>query len=198
MNLQRPSWMNFHVTARHWHYAIIIVLCLANLFLGVRLLLAWNRTHAGDAARLERHQAEYKAMMLKTRPLRGLDKKIVAAKDDQEAFYVQRFPAASSAVAAELGALAVKDHVLLSGVRYSPGPLNQGVYEVHMEANLTGDYVPIVRFINGLERDKLFFMINGIALSGQQSGVVSLRMRLMTYMRPEHGAVAGDVDMEQQ
>lgn len=190
MKLERPSWRNVRVTQKHWHFAAIAALCLLNLFLGVRVLLAWNRAHAGDAARLERHEAEYKAMMLKTRPLRGLDKKIVQAKQDQAAFYSQRFPATYSEVATELGALAVKEHVLLTRVQYAQGPLDQGVYQVRMDASLTGDYVPIVRFINGLERDKLFFMINGIALNGQQSGVVSLRMRLTTYLRAQPGATA--------
>ena len=54
-----------------------------------------------------------------------------------------------------------------------------------MEESLSGDYAPVVRFINGLERDKMLFLIEGIALSGQQNGVVSLRMRLATYLRAD-------------
>jgi type IV pilus assembly protein PilO len=57
--------------------------------------------------------------------------------------------------------------------------------EFRMEASLSGDYAPIVRFINGLERDRLFFLIDGVALNGQQSGVVSLRMRMRTYLRAD-------------
>jgi hypothetical protein len=41
-----------------------------------------------------------------------------------------------------------------------------------------------VQFINAVERDKLFFVINGINLTGQQTGQVNLRIRLTTYLRP--------------
>lgn len=190
MKLNQPNWKqvrgrNLRITALHWHYALIAVLCLLNLVLAVKLLYAWKRAQAGDAARLREREAEYRVMQLKTRPLRGLDRKIVRAKSDQTAFYEKRFPATYSAVLTELGALAVKNNVLLGRVQYAQGKLDQGAYEIRMDASLTGDYAPIVRFINGLERDKIFFIIDGIALSGQQSGVVSLRMRLTTYLQVE-------------
>jgi hypothetical protein len=121
-------------------------------------------------------------MQLKTRPLRGLDKKIVQAKSDQQAFYAKRFPENYSAWLTELGKLAVQNNVLLLHGQYTQGKPDQGLSEIRMEESLSGDYAPVVRFINGLERDKMLFLIEGIALSGQQNGVVSLRMRLATYL----------------
>lgn len=186
----RPAWMNFRITARHWHYAALVLLCLLNLALAVRLVYAWKRAQAGDAPRLHEREAEYRAMQLKTRPLRGLGKKIARANSDQTAFYDKRFPATYSMVLTELGALAVKNNVLLGRVQYAQGKLDQGAYEVRMDASLSGDYAPIVRFINGLERDRIFFLIDGIALSGQQNGIVSLRMRLTTYLQADGKAAA--------
>lgn len=190
MNFPRSGWAKVRFTARHWHYALVGVLVLVNLVLGVRLAYAWRRAQAGDAAQLQQREIQYRAMQLKTKPLRGLDKKIVQAKLDQQAFYDKRFPATDSDVLQELGALAIKNNVLLSREQYAYGKLNQGVYETRMDASLSGDYAPIVRFINGLERDKMFFLIDGIALSGQQNGIVSLRMRLTTFLRsPATGAI---------
>lgn len=183
MNVTMPDWKRVRITARHWHYALLAVLGLVNLALAVRLVYAWNRAEAGNAARLAERETEYKAMQLKTKPLRGLDKKIEQAQLDEQAFYDKRFPATYSAVLTKLGALAVKNNVLLGRVQYTQGKPDQGVYQIRMDASLTGDYAPIVRFINGLERDKIFFLIGGIALSGQQNGIVSLRMRLTTYLR---------------
>ena len=183
MKLTAPSWTNTRITARHWHFAAVALLCLVNLVLAVQLLYAWRSAQAGSADRLAQHETEFRTMQLKTRPLRGLDKKIAQARVEQETFYDERFPATYSAVLTELGQLAVKNHVLLSRVQYAQGKPREGVYEVRMDANLTGDYAPIVRFINGLERAKIFFIIDGIALSGQQNGIVSLRMRLTTYLR---------------
>ncbi len=194
MNLTMPNWGKIRITARHWHYAAVALLCLVNLVLAARLVYAWRRASAGDAASLQQHQVAYRTMQLKTKPLRGLDKKIDQAQLDEQAFYEKRFPATYSEVLAELGALAVKNNVLLSREQYAQGKLDRGVYELHMDANLTGDYAPIVRFINGLERDKVFFMIDGIALSGQQGGIVSLRMRLTTFLRASAENGAGSAD----
>ncbi len=183
MNFSRPPWTNIRIAAQHWHYGVLVLLLMLNLTLAVRLVFAWDRASAGNAARIEQRQAEYRAMKLKTTPLRGLDKKIQQAKLDQQAFYEKRFPATDSEVLTELGALAVKNNVLLARGQYAHRKPQQGLVEMDMEASLSGDYAPIVRFINGLERDRLFFLIDGVALNGQQNGVVSLRMRLTTYLR---------------
>jgi type IV pilus assembly protein PilO len=185
MKFTRPGWTNVRITAQHWHYGAIIVLLLLNLTLAVRLIFAWDRAKQGDAANIATSQAQYRAMKLKTAPLRGLDKKIDQAKLDQQAFYGKRFPANDSEVLTELGALAVKNNVLLARGQYAHRKPQQGLVEMDMEASLSGDYAPVVRFINGLERDKLFFLIQGVALNGQQNGVVSLRMRLTTYLRAD-------------
>src|SRR5258705_11465700 len=56
-----------------------------------------------------------------------------------------------------------------------------------MDASLSGDYRPLVLFVNSLERDKMFFLITGVTLTGQQSGTVGLRVRLTTYLRSPVG-----------
>lgn len=192
MKLTMPNWKHVRVTARYWHYALVGLLCLINLVIGVRLIYAWRRAEAGNAARLAQHEAEYRAMQLKTKPLRGLDQKIAQAQLDERAFYDKRFPDSYSEVLREIGALAVKNNVLLNRVQYAQGKPNEGVSEILMEASLSGDYAPVVRFINSLERDKVFFLIDGIALSGQQNGIVSLRMRLQTYLRAENETGGGN------
>jgi hypothetical protein len=191
MKLTRPTWTTVRITAKHWHYGAIILLLLLNLTLGVRLIFAWNRAKQGDASNIAASQSQYRAMKLKTTPLKGLDKKIDQAKLDQQAFYDKRFPASDSQVLTELGALAVKNDVLLSRAQYGYRKPQQGLVEMQIEANLSGDYAPVVRFINGLERDKLFFLIDGVALNGQQNGVVSLRMHLTTFLRADTANAGG-------
>jgi hypothetical protein len=190
MKFTRPNWSNVRITAQHWHYGAIIVLLLLNLTLAVRMIFAWNRAKQGDASRIAASQSQYRAMKLKTTPLRGLDKKIEQAKLDQQAFYEKRFPVNDSQVLTELGALEVKNNVLLSRAQYAHRKPQQGLVEMQVEANLSGDYAPIVRFINGLEHDKMFFLIYGVALNGQQSGVVSLRMHLTTFLRADTATAA--------
>jgi hypothetical protein len=78
-------------------------------------------------------------------------------------------------------------------VQYAESPVleaGKALTEVRMDASLNGDYRPLVLFMNSLERDKMFFLISGVTLTGQQSGMVGLRLRLTTYLRP---ATRGEV-----
>ena len=51
-----------------------------------------------------------------------------------------------------------------------------------IEISLAGNYLQEVKFINALERDKMFFLLDGITL-GEQQGNVRLQLKLETYMR---------------
>jgi type IV pilus assembly protein PilO len=59
----------------------------------------------------------------------------------------------------------------------------EGLERIEIAANLSGDYLQLVRFINALERNKLFFLIQGVELGGEQNGIVGLQLRIETYMR---------------
>ena len=52
-----------------------------------------------------------------------------------------------------------------------------------MDASVSGDYTSVMRFINSVERDKMFFVIDGLTLTGQQGGLVNLRLKVTTYLR---------------
>ena len=73
------------------------------------------------------------------------------------------------------------------GAQYVPATVLAGssgeLTEMKIDARLSGDYRPLVLLLNSLERDKMFFVINGVTLTGQQSGTVNLRLRLTTYLR---------------
>jgi type IV pilus assembly protein PilO len=116
-------------------------------------------------------------------PTRGMDRKLTQASTDITGFYDTRFPAQYSAVLEELGKVAGDNGVHLSGVKYEEkdAPI-EGLRRLNMEITLSGDYLQEVKFINALERDKMFFLIDGIAL-GEQQGVVRLQLKLETYLR---------------
>jgi hypothetical protein len=48
-----------------------------------------------------------------------------------------------------------------------------------------------MRFVNSLERDQNFFVIRGLTLTGQQGGLVNLRLQLSTWLRPADAAASG-------
>jgi hypothetical protein len=60
-----------------------------------------------------------------------------------------------------------------------------------MDAGISGDYPQIMRFVNALERDQTFFVIRAMSLTGQQGGLVNLRLRVSTWLRPADAAASG-------
>lgn len=138
-------------------------------------------------SRRERMDQQWKELQQKTRevePLRGLDKKIPMAQRQIEEFYAQRLPSQDSAISADLGKLAAQSGVRIGGVKYTvkdPEPV--GVRRMEIDADLAGDYLQLVRFINALERDQLFFLVNSVGLGGEQAGVVKLQLKLETYLK---------------
>ena len=54
---------------------------------------------------------------------------------------------------------------------------------VEIAAEVSGDYLQLVRFVNALERNKLFFMVDDLQLGNEQNGIVKLQIKLETYLR---------------
>ena len=169
------------------HFAGVGLLLLLNVYLLVHMAFLWQTASSNDAQAVAQQQLALKTAEIAAQPLRGLDTKLQIATAESDKFYQQRLPARVSDVLAELGTLTHKQGVRLirsqdtyvPALAGSPGELT----EMRIDAGLSGDYRPLVQLINSLERDKLFFLIDSVNLTGQQSGAVNLRLRLRTYLR---------------
>jgi type IV pilus assembly protein PilO len=164
------------------HFLGIGLLVLLNLILGARLIAEWHTLRASGTEQIEQAQVRYRLIDLEMRPLRGLPEKVTETRKQGEQFYDQRLPGAYSTISSAIGDLANKDNVRLMGAQYVQAPAISGLAEVRMDASLSGEYAPLMHFINGLERSKNFFLIDGLTLTGQQGGLVNLRLRLTTYL----------------
>jgi Tfp pilus assembly protein PilO len=175
------------MTALNLHLAGVVALALLVLYLIVHLIFLWQGLNAHNAEALDQQRVQLIAAQISAKPLRGLDTKLVQSTHDANAFYETRLPYADSQMLAEIGVLTKKAGVRWTHAQYSNNAALSGDYAltaVSIDASVSGDYRPIVQFINSVERDKLFFVINGINLTGQQTGQVNLRIRLTTYLRP--------------
>jgi hypothetical protein len=183
-------------TLRNLHIAGVVVLALVNLYLLVHMAFAWRAANSDNAAALADQTIAMETAKIARQPLEGLDEKLAQATKDADKFYKQRLPFANSDVAGELGALAKKQGVKLIRVQYAYSPVLPGkageLTEARMDASLSGDYRPLVLFVNALERDKMFFLITGVTLTGQQSGTVGLRVRVTTYLRSPVGTESAE------
>lgn len=123
-------------------------------------------------------------MDLQTQPLRGLDKRVTLTRDEIKDFYAHRIPANYSSIETQIDELQVKSGVRLSRLQYSQGLPGADLTEISMDAGVSGEYPQIMRFVNSLERDKTFFIIRAMSLTGQQGGTVNLRLRVSSWLRP--------------
>lgn len=140
-----------------------------------------------ERSRREQLNQLWRELQAKTRqvePLRGLDKKIVTADQQIDGFYKDRIPERDSAISEELGKLASQSGVTFSQVKYKlEDPEAVGLRRMQLDSELSGDYLHLVAFINALERDPIFFIIDSVELGGEQGGVVKLQIKLETYLK---------------
>jgi len=125
-------------------------------------------------------------------PLQNIDQKIKAAQEQVNAFYRDRLPQRDSDIATELGKLAEASGIRLSNVRYNQ-PVDTdlpSLQRLEIDISLAGEYQRVVKFINALERDRTFFIIDRVNLAEQQGGNVHLELHLETYVRHEEPATA--------
>ena len=140
-----------------------------------------------EKSRLSEMDRLWKELQVKTRqvePLRGLDKKVVLAQKQIDEFYQQRLTSQDSTISTELGKVAAQSGVKISEIKYKAKDAEPiGLRPMEIEASLSGDYLQLVRFINALERDQLFFIIDSVQLGGEQGGTVKLQMKMETFLK---------------
>jgi Tfp pilus assembly protein PilO len=174
-----------------WHWTGITVLSLVVLGLILRLGYAWTVTDSSATRTLETKKSQLEALQQDTTPLRGLDKRVAATRARIGTFYEERIPASYSLLATRVFELETHSGVRLSRISYSQGAPGVDLTEISMDASISGEYPQMMRFVNGLERDQIFFVIRALSLNGQQGGQANLRLRVSTWLRAADAAASG-------
>ena len=174
-----------------WHVAGFSVLLIVLIVLATRFALDWAAISSTSSDAFANKQVEQKALEMQTAPLRGLDKRTEHSRELIGYFYQNRIPANYSSFAIPFGDLQVKSGVHVTRIGYSQGKPGPDLTEIFIDANLIGDYPQIMHFVNSLERDKIFFVVRQMNLTGQQGGMVNLRLQVSTWMRNAAAAASG-------
>jgi len=133
---------------------------------------------------LNQLQAELTAKTHQVAPLKDLPQKVEIAKGQISDFYKNRFPSQNSQIYTELGKVASGNGVKIDQVRYKPADTtNNGLLPIEIEADLSGNYSALAHFINAMERDEMFFIINSVTLGGEPQGAVKLNVKLETFLK---------------
>jgi hypothetical protein len=192
MSSRIPSvWRERLTSPLTWHFIAFVVLLVAVIGLSIRFGMDWAATSGRSADALDAKQVQLKALTLETVPLRGLDQRVEDAREQMLGFYTRRIPPSYSSIDRRIGELALKGPVKLTRVQYTQNPPGADLTEISMDAGITGNYPEIMRFVNSLERDQTFFVIRAMSLTGQQGGLVNLRLRVSTWLRPADAAASG-------
>ena len=141
---------------------------------------------SAQSRQMERNrlQAELTTKTRQVAPLKALPQKIELAKQQIADFYRNRFPSQNSQIYAELGKVAAANGVKIDQVKLKPAETtSNGLQPIEMEADLSGSYTSLAHFINALERDEMFVVINSVTLGGEPQGQVKLNVKLEAYLK---------------
>lgn len=126
----------------------------------------------------------------------SVDQRVKEAREQIAHFYEERFFDGSATVFETLGRVATENHVRLNQASYKVNDelrddqgknveLPGGIRQVNIDASLNGNYIDAMKFINALEREKSFFVVNNVSLGDQKAGNVNLKIQIETYVRGE-------------
>ncbi|MFZ0769832.1 MAG: hypothetical protein WCA49_18305 [Candidatus Sulfotelmatobacter sp.] len=141
---------------------------------------------SAESRRMELNQlwSELQTKTQQVGQLTNLPGKVSTANRQIADFYKKRFPSQQSQLLTQFGKLASANGITIDGVKYKERDEETGqLLPVEMEADLSGNYVALAKFINALERDDMFFIISSVELGGEQSGPIKLQMKLETYLK---------------
>lgn len=107
-------------------------------------------------------------------------------RSDLKKLYSEDVPARWSQISQRMEKLIKESGVNWTAIHYPADNGDKmvipGIEQVKIETTVTGDYAKVAGFINALEQDKTFFIIDRISLSSQEGGIVSLVITVDTFL----------------
>jgi len=180
MNVQWPAWK---ITTA----AVLAVLLLADCALAVFLWQTLRQTPEELAANRDRLAAQ--ASLLDADVARGekIRASLAQVGKDCDNFYQKSFLDSAtvySAIDTDIADIAAKSGVKTSGFAFKRTDIkDRGVAELAIDTAVDGDYSSLLKFINGIERSKNFYYLNGLQLGSAGPSGIRLQIELHTYFR---------------
>jgi hypothetical protein len=141
------------------------------------------------ALQADRDRLALQAKLLRADIERGekIRQSLPAAGKQCDEFYRESFLDAGtgySQIEADLGAIAKETGVQTTGFTFKQTDIKEkGTTEIQISATVDADYPALVRFINGLERSKNFYLLDSLRLATGVTGEIKLALDLHTYFR---------------
>jgi Type II secretion system (T2SS), protein M subtype b len=178
------------LTKQPWKLGTSVALAALLLVdLGLAAFLWQGGREDPTALRADRDRLALQAKLLKADVQRGQRIRADLPKAGRECddFYRQSFLSTDtgySQIEADLDAIAHEAGVRTTGFTFRRADVKQkGATEIEIRTTVDADYPALVRFINGLERSKNFYLLDSLALTSAASGSIKLQLQLHTYFR---------------
>ncbi|MGH9468545.1 MAG: type 4a pilus biogenesis protein PilO [Terriglobales bacterium] len=163
-----------------------------DLALGGWLLSPRAPSETATRMQLTEARAQWVGLKAELAQIRSLRQRIASSRTQMQQLMGAGFPAqteASSALLTEFSRIGQASQAQVSGAVFTPDKNAQfGLRRVQINLQVAGGYEHAVRFLNGLERSPMFFLINQVSVSGGQaagvgapSNQVRLQVRLEVY-----------------
>jgi Tfp pilus assembly protein PilO len=156
---------------------------------GFLVYLLWP----GSSISAQREQAEalqqqYKTLSREVEPLNGIESKLMQTRADIKNFYRDTVPSRASEISLRLEKISQGAGVQNQGIRYSTKTSSDkndlpGLQRQEIDTSVSGEYPKLAHFINAIEQDKVLFVIDEVTLTSQQSGMVTLQIKLHTFLK---------------
>ncbi|GAC1628497.1 MAG: hypothetical protein NVS9B13_26190 [Candidatus Acidiferrum sp.] len=170
--------------------ALLVFLVLADVALGI---YSWQLASSPRAPRQEfaAENRRFELLRADVKRAQGIRDAIPAIQKDCDQFENSLLPASSgySAVSAEVGSIANKSRVQVDDLTFKQKEIpNRNLAEIAMDASVKGEYTAIVNFLNGLQRSKNVYAVDGLALAGDSqnqgpNAPVRVAVHMKTYFR---------------
>jgi hypothetical protein len=173
-----------------WKRSVSIALGLLLLADVALVAFLWNASRQGpDALRAERNQLTLQAKLLRADLRRGesIRASLPQVGTDCDKFYRESFldsKTGYSEIESDLGAIAQKADVKTPALSFQQKQIEgRGVTQISIKTSVDADYPSVIRFINGLERSKNFYLVDELHLASVTSGTIQLEITMHTYFR---------------
>ena len=172
---------------KKWVRVALVVLLAAD---GLLVYANWSSTDAGaraaaaQRADLRNQRNLLRADVQRVAPFRD---RLSDVERDANRFYTHEFLSAGtgySAIIADLNKISKASGLRTTNVAFKERGLEtRGATEITVTATVEGEYVSLVRFINGLERSSNFYLLDSLTLASSTGGNIKLNLQLRTYFR---------------
>jgi Tfp pilus assembly protein PilO len=164
---------------------VVMIALLAVDVLAIVFLFSPLRSSPEQRAHdLEQAKNDLQLKHKEVEPLLGMEDKLKNADKELGKFFSNRLPQRQSAIAAEIAKLAQQNNVRIGAQKYDPKPSDlPELTSLQIDISIEGDYASLVKFINALERDKMFFVVRSLQLTSEQGGSVKLALKTQTFVR---------------